>query len=460
MSKRPQSPDLIPNPFIKKRNLTWTLDDSPTRQEHRDSVHNRPQDKTRNDTKDSFNGPERPRPPPSAAIEAGQISISNHLGHFTAHLASHILQPSPLSVQAYSKLYSSSIGNRRGAHFVIHQHDHPVAGTHYDLRLQINETSSASWAIMYGMPGDVNSKRLNRNATETRIHCLWNHLVETASASTGSLIIWDTGTYTILPRTSKYAPAPDPSSPSSSASPSPSSSPPTQQELLHGAFQSRKIRLRLHGSKLPDPYVLNLRLTKPEDAQGRLRSSRVPRSRRRRGLKAKAAEPETSSSSGGESEPDDEPENDEPEQIGHQGGVQDGIQDPHITSLTERELLELEDHQVRLTNAYPGATNSIGSIHQRRWYLSVDRAASGFLKKKGSSRWELVENAEHTSLKGQKPDDGTRESETVGRLRWPFYVRGANHERSVVTGRKGEDVLRDEGVVGFVQRKGWKPVLS
>jgi hypothetical protein len=30
-----------------------------------------------------------------------------------------------------------------------------------------------SWAIMYGLPGDPNSIRLNRNATETRIHCLW-----------------------------------------------------------------------------------------------------------------------------------------------------------------------------------------------------------------------------------------------------------------------------------------------
>jgi hypothetical protein len=26
---------------------------------------------------------------------------------------------------------------------------------------------------MYGLPGDPNSQRLNRNATETRIHCLW-----------------------------------------------------------------------------------------------------------------------------------------------------------------------------------------------------------------------------------------------------------------------------------------------
>ena len=47
---------------------------------------------------------------------------------------------------------------------MIHQHDHPIAGLHYDLRLQINETSSASWAIMYALPGDPIG-RGNRNAT-------------------------------------------------------------------------------------------------------------------------------------------------------------------------------------------------------------------------------------------------------------------------------------------------------
>jgi hypothetical protein len=84
-------------------------------------------------------------------------------------------------VEGYRKLYEANSGTSRGAHFIIHQHDHPIAGTHYDLRLQINETSSVSWAIMYGLPGDPNSFRLNRNATETRIHCLW---VSTDSHST------------------------------------------------------------------------------------------------------------------------------------------------------------------------------------------------------------------------------------------------------------------------------------
>jgi hypothetical protein len=41
----------------------------------------------------------------------------------------------------------------------------------------------------------------------------------------------------------------------------------------------------------------------------------------------------------------------------------------------------------------------------------------------------------------------------------PFYVRGPEVERSVVTGRRGQDVLEDEGVEGFIGRKGWRAVL-
>lgn len=135
-----------------------------------------------------------------------------------------------------------------------------------------------------------------------------------------------------------------------------------------------------------------------------------------------------------------------------------GVQDPHVTSATERELLELEDNQVRLTNAYPGATNSIGSIHQRRWYLSVDRAGSGFAKNKRTSRWEILQE---TGKGGSNIEtQPTVSSPDPGRLRWPFYVRGADVERSVVTARTGNEVLRDEGVTGFVQRKGWRPVLE
>lgn len=142
--KQPPSPGLIPNPFIKKRNLEWTID-----------------------------SPSLSQPPATADIESGSASIDDHLSYFKHLLSKHIITPSPLSIASYASLYTANAGSNHGAHFVIHQHDHPIAGTHYDLRLQINESSSVSWAIMYGLPGDPNSIRLNRNATETRIHCLW-----------------------------------------------------------------------------------------------------------------------------------------------------------------------------------------------------------------------------------------------------------------------------------------------
>ncbi|KAF4974171.1 hypothetical protein FZEAL_8893 [Fusarium zealandicum] len=424
--KRPPGSDLIPNPFIKKRNLEWTLDSSSTSQA----------------TPTSTSVPSSP--PTTANIESGSATIDDHLTHFKSHLSKHLYSSPPLSISSYASLYENNAGNTHGAHFVIHQHDHPVAGTHYDLRLQINETSSASWAIMYGLPGDPNSVRLNRNATETRVHCLWNHLIETASSSTGSLLIWDTGTYSILPRKSKHSPSSDPSSPASP--PASASSSPNPQALLHSAFQNRKIRLRLHGSRLPDPYVVNLRLTKSEDVAGRAKSGRTPRYRRRRQAGNVQPQPETS----------DEDEGDKDDNEDVPASADAGANAEHLSAM-EREICELEDDEVRITNAYPGASNTIGSVHQRRWYLSLDRPACCFVEKrtKGRSTWKPDKPAEpenvETSQAANEPD---------GRLSYPFHVRGADHERSVVTGRCGIDILKDEGVDDFVQRKGWKPVLN
>jgi hypothetical protein len=113
-----------------------------------------------------------------AAIEAGEIEVEDHLGIFSTKLHQfmrHTLtsQSMPhLPIAEWVDLYRRN-EHPEGRHFVIHQHDHPVAGPHYDLRLQFSKTSSVSWSIMYGLPGDPNSQRLNRNATETRIHCLW-----------------------------------------------------------------------------------------------------------------------------------------------------------------------------------------------------------------------------------------------------------------------------------------------
>ncbi|KAG5999741.1 hypothetical protein E4U21_006371 [Claviceps maximensis] len=458
-SKRP-SADLIPNPLIKRRNLNWTLDppDSKSPPKTRD-----------NDIK---SGPDDYPPQQkqqrdqstSSVVESGQVPTANHLPHFTNLLTTKDLD-SPLQpllpVASYVSLYQSHVGSTRGSHFVIHQHDHPIAGTHYDLRLQINPTSSVSWAIMYGPPGDPNSSRPNRNATETRIHSLWNHLVETASPHTGSLLIWDTGTYTVLPRRSKHDPLVDPASQESTSSSSSSSrGHECQQALLARAFSNRKIRLRLHGSKLPHNYVLNLRLTKTDDQYGRAKNANNPprkKRRRRRRDQERAIK-------------DDHSDRDDDDDGGGGGGEKDLPPAERndswgISSSTERELQELEDAEVVRTNAYPGATNSIGSIHQRKWYLSLDREASGFVArraKNGKIVWESAAAGDADA--GTEADkagihrEGNRQR--LQRLSFPFYVRGPACERSVVTGRRADDVLRDEGVEKFIPRKGWKPVLN
>lgn len=112
-----------------------------------------------------------------AAIEAGQVQVTDHLGVISEKLKECIRPSGPqsttrLPMHEWSDLYRRNT-HPEGRHFVIHQHDHPIAGPHYDLRLQFSETSSVSWSIMYGLPGNPNSERLNRNATETRVHCLW-----------------------------------------------------------------------------------------------------------------------------------------------------------------------------------------------------------------------------------------------------------------------------------------------
>jgi hypothetical protein len=122
--------------------------------------------------------------PSLAAVEAGTIQITDHRALFTSrfsealekcqqtHHANDINQTQLLPILQWASLYIQNL-HPNGHHFVIHQHDHPIAGVHYDLRLQFSESSSLSWAITYGLPSNPNSKRLNRNATETRVHCLW-----------------------------------------------------------------------------------------------------------------------------------------------------------------------------------------------------------------------------------------------------------------------------------------------
>jgi hypothetical protein len=100
-----------------------------------------------------------------------------------------------------------------------------------------------------------------------------------------------------------------------------------------------------------------------------------------------------------------------------------------------------EDAQTRLDNAYPGATNSIGSVHQRRWFMLLDRRSSGFVLERGEGVWVRS---------GAKEGEGFE----------PFLVRGAEYERSVVTGRLAREVESDEGCEGFVGRSGWVGVMN
>lgn len=113
------------------------------------------------------------------------------------------------------------------------------------------------------------------------------------------------------------------------------------------------------------------------------------------------------------------------------------------------------DLQIQKNNAYPGSTNTIGSIHQRRWYLSMDRANSGFEPRNTS-------NGTGASLSTSKKRLWVRSHSTENTMRGfdSFHVRGPDVERSIVTGRSGKDVLEDEKVEGFVPRQGWRPVLN
>lgn len=326
-------------------------------------------------------------------------------------------------------------------------------------RAQGNSTDQA-----YSLPGDPNSRGRTgratgagvlRNATETRVHCLWNHLVETAGLHTGSLLVWDMGSYEVLPRRpSKYAPVDSQEGDDSDGSEEERWGKLSQQEKLAAAFSSRKIRLRLNGSRLPRGYAVNLRLTKDEDAAGRAKAARPAGTRKRRGRKtAPKKAPETSSDGEDDSDPGSRPGRAEGEEEDYNdGSTAASKEDVEGISEMERELRELEDAEVRRTNAYPGAVNSIGSVHQRKWFLSLDREECGFVRTRKDGRvwWERQDTA---------VGDGEHSDSDQGRLQWPFYVRGPDHERSIVTGRLGAEVLRDEGVVGYVGRKGWRPIL-
>lgn len=189
-----------------------------------------------------------------------------------------------------------------------------------------------------------------------------------------------------------------------------------------------------------------MRLTKSEDLAGRKR--RPAKRRKREQPTSRKAPVETSSDS---SAPEDDDEDRAEADLVPKGQEAD---DAEKVSAMDKEIREMEDEEVRRRNAYTGAENTIGSVHQRKWYLSLDRDAVGYERGKGGKM--VFRAVDATSNQEEDLDESKRGL----RLSYPFYVKGVEGERSVVTGRRGADILRDEGVESYTGRKGWKPVLN
>lgn len=206
--------------------------------------------------------------------------------------------------------------------------------------------------------------------------------------------------------------------------------------------QQRKIRLRLHGTRLPKHYTISLRLSVEDDNAARARP--IPQKRRHRrtipSFIKKSRTPSTSRSPSPDGAHGQRLDSVPIYKDNHDG---DDIHGTH--SASDPESGRKTDSRTRLTNAYPGAVNSIGSIHQRRWFITLDRTNSGFVRDGKSKTWDK-----------RLPSSSDQDASGFE----PFYVRGPEFERSVVTGRTGSDVLNDESVEGFTPRRGWRPVMN
>ncbi|KFY15360.1 hypothetical protein V492_02033 [Pseudogymnoascus sp. VKM F-4246] len=193
----------------------------------------------------------------------------------------------------------------------------------------------------------------------------------------------------------------------------------SENSKLVEAFGRRKIRIRLHGARLPDGYTLDMFVG---PGSKHLHEPRVPVKRK----KKRAVKIMETSSEGEE---------------GSDVDVDIPVADAEWALEWERK--EADKREVRRVNAYAGAENTIGSLYQRKWFMCLDREGSGFCRTGKGHIWK------------RKKGEG-------GRLEGfePFYVRGVEEERSVVTGMKAEHLMRDAGVVGFVRRKGWRAILD
>jgi len=255
------------------------------------------------------------------------------------------------------------------------------------------------------------------------------------------MLIWDTGEYEILPRQIKIRNDKMTDDEMSAASDAdsyrkPGSARTSESEKLAEAFKGRYIRLRLNGARLPKKYTITLRLPSHDILQRKPPiSSRPVRKRRRKGPDTtihKPTPPLTDSDSEGIVT-----------SSRRNSSVVVGEDDEAVAGASDDEA---EDATIRATNAYTGATNSVGSVHQRNWFLTLDKNSSGFERQE--NRWVSVHAYADN---GGKRQLGGFES---------FFVMGADVERSVVTGRTSSDVMKDEDVDGFMLRKMWRPITE
>lgn len=267
------------------------------------------------------------------------------------------------------------------------------------------------------------------------------------------MVIWDTGEYEVLPyQMESTMPETDDSRSVSEDSDSPVQEHRSESEKLCEAFQNvspghdymepsnidhlkRKIRLRLHGTRLPPNYTIILR----QDKTTHQAPLRLPQKRRRR-TRPRLKSQSTLTSSDSSPSPPSSPSSKQTYQL---STTQFNPEPAEPNTKTDSDY-EKSDYQIRLDNAYPGSTNTIGSIHQRRWFITLDRVNSGFEYEPGKKRWVRKKDLDMGELVGFEP----------------FYVRGPEIERSVVTGRLRREVLEDEGVQGFIPRQGWRAVLE
>jgi len=257
-------------------------------------------------------------------------------------------------------------------------------------------------------------------AVETRVHNLWNNLVESASHSTGSLLIWDTGEYEILPYRELPKARTTDDELSDDEAQSEGTSRASESEKLFSGFQSRHLRLRLHGRKLPKDYTISLRLPSNNNRSGQ---PEKPKRKRRKIDPSKVTRRTTALTDS------------ETDTLGSEAGSHNDAQAEDAAAVASEA--EDEGAAIRSNNAYTGATNTIGSVHQRHWYLSLDRKNSGF----------------------HKARSGTDEGRWVGEHD-TFLVLGRDFERSVVSGRLADEVMIDAGVERFQGRKMWRAITE